>query len=277
MDMPLQNAGASADNDSQFERYNSAKLYDAIAPNYDAGYEAATYQRAYDKLAWTRAIDLLPARSCTVIDAGCGTGRWAEWLTLAGHRVIGIEQSAEMVRQIENRNLGDTFTLLQERMENVDLSRTGADAVFAMGSLQFTNDPAAQLKRFVSWLRPGGHIAIYVDSLVALVLELLRIGKTEEALLRLHTHMGEWQTHGQSANVHLYDERRLRADFAAAGLISIQAYGLLSSASAHGSSVCTKHMQEDEAAFLECERQLSMSPLLVDVGKHILMLGQKPE
>ena len=218
----------------------------------------------------------MPSRPCTIIDAGCGTGRWAEWLIQAGHRVIGIEQSAEMVRQIEARKLPSSFSLLRESMESLDLSSVGADAVFAMGSLQFTSDPAAQLARFASWLRPGGHVAVYVDSLMALVLELLRNGKSEEALLRLHTRVGEWRTHGQSAHVHLYDERHLRADFVAAGLADIQAFGLLSSATAHGSAACTHRMQEDEAAFLECERQLSASPLLVDAGKHILMLGQRP-
>jgi len=256
---------------------DSAGLYDALAATYEQGYADATHQRAYDELAWSRATALLPPQSCTIIDAGCGTGRWAEWLLKLGHRVIGIEQSNEMIRQLEHRCLGAAFTLVRADMAAADLRDVGADAVFAMGSLQFCPDPAAQLARFAAWLRPGGHVAVYVDSLVALVLELLRLGKTEEALLRLHSRRGIWRTHGQSAAVHLYDERRLREDFAAAGLIDIRAHGLLASASALGSAACTQMMREDAAAFMAREQALADAPPLVDVGKHILMLGRRPQ
>ena len=45
--------------------FDSAHLYDALAPGYDAGYATATFQRAYDQLAWSRVIALLPPRPCT--------------------------------------------------------------------------------------------------------------------------------------------------------------------------------------------------------------------
>jgi len=256
--------------------HDSVALYDAIAAGYEQGYAEATHQRAYDELAWRRATALLPPPPCTVIDAGCGTGRWAEWLLQRGHRVIGIEQSVEMIRQLERRRLGPAFSLVRGDMAAADLREVGADAVFAMGSLQFSPDPAAQLMRFAGWVRPGGVVAVYVDSLVALVLELLRLGKTEEALLRLRSGRGEWRTHGQSAAVHLYNQSRLHDDFTAAGLTDIRAHGLLVSASAHGSAACTRMMREDAAGFMAREEVLADAPLLVDVGKHILMLGRRP-
>jgi ubiquinone/menaquinone biosynthesis C-methylase UbiE len=273
MNKPLR----TSDHSTPGAAFDSAPLYDELAPDYDAGYAAATFQRAYDQLAWSRVIALLPPRPCTIIDAGCGTGRWAELLVQAGHRVIGIEQSAEMIRQTRSREMGEAFSLMAGNMESVDLAEAAADAVLAMGSLQYTADPVAQLARFAAWVRPGGHVAVYVDSLVALVLELLRRGKTEEALLRLRTRVGDWRTHGLSAQVHLFDDQSLRAAFTAAGLVGVQAYGLLCSASATGSAACTQRMQQDEAGFLACEQQLADSPLLVDVGKHILMLGQRPQ
>ena len=256
--------------------FDSSALYDVLASVYEDGYRGTTYQRAYDLLAWQRAKSCLPATPCTVIDAGCGTGRWAHWLVEAGHRVIGIEQSRNMVDALEARSLGDRFRLIQTSMEDVDLSSENADVVFAMGSLQFTANPADQLRKFASWVRPGGYVAVYVDSLVALVLELLRLGKHDEAMLRLGSRTGVWQTRGESAKVHLYDERTLRADFEAAGLQLIQAYGLLASASAYGSAGCNHRLQDDECSFMHCESALSSSPLFVDLGKHIFMMGQRP-
>ncbi len=109
------------------------------------------------------------------------------------------------------------------------------------------------------------------------MLELLRLGKTEEALLRLRSRRGIWRTHGQTAAVHLYDQQRLREDFVAAGLIDIRAHGLLASASAQGSAACTTMMRADAAGFMAREQALADTPLLVDVGKHILMLGRRPQ
>ena len=262
--------------DAPGRAYDSTRLYDALAGEYDVGYATPSHRRAYDLLAWDQAVSLLPARACTVIDAGCGTGRWAEMLVQRGHRVIGIEQSPEMVRQIEARSLGRSFTLLQESMETVAVAPNCADAVFAMGSVQFTADPARQIARFASWVRPGGVLVVYVDSLVALVLELMRLGKVEEALLRLRTGVGVWETNGCSAQVHLYDAVRLANDFRAAGLAEVRPHGLLVSASAIGSGGCTRAMQTDPDAFLALQRELSADPRLADVGKHILMSGRRP-
>jgi hypothetical protein len=41
------------------------------------------------------------------------------------------------------------------------------------------------LQRLGQWTRPGGWFVVVVDSLIALVLELLRAGNGDEALLRL--------------------------------------------------------------------------------------------
>jgi SAM-dependent methyltransferase len=258
------------------EAFDSSALYNVLAPVYEDGYRETTYQRAYDLLAWQRAISCLPPRPCTVIDAGCGTGRWADWLINAGHHVVGIEQSSSMIDALESRALGERFRLVADSMENVDLSDERADAVFAMGSLQFTADPANQLKKFASWVRPGGYVAVYVDSLVALVLELLRLGKDDEAMLRLQTRTGVWRTRGESANVHLYDEKTLREQFEDAGLRLIHSYGLLASASAYGSADCNVRLQHDECSFMQCEFVLSASPLFINLGKHIFMVGQRP-
>jgi SAM-dependent methyltransferase len=256
--------------------FNSSALHDAVAPVYEDGYRETTYQRIYDLLAWQRAISCLPPRPSTIIDAGCGTGRWASWLIDAGHRVVGIEQAPSMIAEVQKRHLGDRFRLLAENMETVDLGGEKADAVFAMGSLQFTVDPASQLAKFASWVRPGGCVALYVDSLVARVLELLRTGKTEEAMLRLQTRRDVRQMLGKSADVHLFDEKILRSYFERAGLQAIQSYGLLASASAYGNEGCDERLREDEYTFIQSESALSSSPLFINLGKHVFMMGRRP-
>jgi SAM-dependent methyltransferase len=255
--------------------FDSSALHDAVAPVYEDNYRETKYQRIYDLLAWQRAIACLPPRPSKIIDAGCGTGRWANWLIDAGHKVIGIEQARSMVDAVKQRLLGDRFELIANNMESVDLSAEKADAVFAMGSLQFTADPAKQLKKFASWVRPGGYVAVYVDSLVARVLELLRIGRTEEAMSCLKTRRDVRQKLGESADVHLFDDKILRAYFESAGLQSVQPYGLLASASAYGNDGCDERLREDEYTFIQSESTLSSSPLFINLGKYVFMVGQR--
>ena len=270
--MPLPNATSLAAQNP----FDSTGFYNHLAPVYEDAYRETTYQRVYDLLAWQRALTCLPPRPCTVVDAGCGTGRWASWLLEGGHHVIGIEQSQSMIDALEARDLNDRFRLVADNMENVDLSQAQADAVFAMGSLQFTSNPAAQLKRFASWVRPGGYVAVYVDSLVARVLELVRSGKNDEAMTCLNARTDIRHINGENANVHLFDEKILRSHFESAGLRLIQSYGLLASASAYGSAECNQRLQEDEYSFIQCESALSSSPLFINLGKHIFMIGQRP-
>ena len=255
---------------------SSNSLYDALAGGYDASYAVPGHRKAYDVLAWERVLAVLPASPCTVIDAGCGTGRWVEKFLALGHSVVGIEQAPGMREVIAARNLGEGFTLVPESMETAQIAPASADLVVAMGSTQFTSHPAATIRRFAEWVRPGGHVCVYVDSRLALVLELLRLGRREEALLRLSTGRGVWAVDGVAADVHLYDHAELRRDFLAAGLEAVSGHGLLVNASTVGSAGCTKAMQEDEAGFLAMERVLSDDPLMIDTGKHLFMSGRRP-
>lgn len=255
-------------------------LYDALAGGYDASYAVPGYRKAYDVLAWERVLALLPPAPATVpaliIDAGCGTGRWVEKFLDLGHRVVGIEQAPGMREVIASRNLGEAFTLVAESMETAQIAPASADLVVAMGSTQFTSNPAATIRRFAEWVRPGGYVCVYVDSRLALVLELLRLDRREEALLRLRTGRGVWTVDGVAADVHLYDHAELRRDFLAAGLEAVSGHGLLVNASTIGSAGCTKAMQDDEAGFLAMERVLSDNPLMVDAGKHLFVSGRRP-
>jgi SAM-dependent methyltransferase len=79
----------------------SAPLYDALAGSYDEHF-AAPHRRAYDDLAWEIATAVIEP-GASVLDVGCGVGRWAERLVAAGHRVTGIEPAPRMADAAEKR------------------------------------------------------------------------------------------------------------------------------------------------------------------------------
>jgi SAM-dependent methyltransferase len=254
----------------------SAALYDAMAPHYDSLFEEPGYRHAYDRLAGEYIGRLLPPTPGVIVDAGCGTGRWASrWLRL-GHRVIGIEQSPAMIAELRRNNPGAGFQLIPDSMDAAEVAPGSADLVVAMGSLHYVADPAAVLRRFRDWVRPGGQVCIYTDSLMALVLELIRMGRPEEALLRLETRRGIFSQGETTAELHLFDRTALEGLFASAGLVDVSCHGLLVTATAWEKARCTEALQADEAAFLGLERQLMADPSMADAGKHIIASARSP-
>lgn len=260
----------------------SQPLYDMLAPTYEQHFQVP-HRRLYDQLAWERVVRLLPPPgpgTGPVIDAGCGVGRWARMLIARGYRVIGIEQSPGMLAELARTPLGPDFRLVEGSMSEVDLDGllrgSGAAGVVAMGSLQYTDDPAATVQRLSSWLAPGGVLAVLVDSLVGLVLELIGSGRTDEAAERLETRRGVWRIDGQSADLHLLDVATLTAAFASAGLTGVTAAGLLVEAAALGRDRLLRALVDDFDGALARERRWADDPLLADAGKQLLVTARRP-
>jgi hypothetical protein len=182
-----------------------------------------------------------------------------------------------MVEVIERKKYGPRFMLIPQEMEKVAIKARSVDVVLAMGSLQYTENPAQMIQRFASWTKPGGTVCVLVDSFVALVLELVHFEKTEEALERLKAGRGVWQQQGQEADLHLLDRNTLESHFAAAGLIDVLCRGLLVTASAWGLAKCREEIASDETNFLRLERQLSEYPMLADAGKQLMVSGRRAE
>ncbi|TGD95494.1 class I SAM-dependent methyltransferase [Methylobacterium nonmethylotrophicum] len=251
-------------------------LYDAFAAAYDRSFDTEPMRRVYERLAWEGVAALLPARIGTVVDVGCGTGRNAERLRTLGHAVIGIEPSPEMRAVLAGKPaLAHGFTLLPDTMEEAVLPEAASDAVLAMGSLQYAVDPRAAMARLVHWVRPGGLVCVLVDSRIALTFELLRLGRTEEALTRLDEGCGVFSYGGRRSGVHLFDAGGIAALMREAGLGAVETRGILVSASAQGREACSAAIQADEEALLALERRLREVPALADAGKHILAWGYR--
>lgn len=112
---------------------SSEALYDSLAATYDDHF-AVPHRRAYDDLAWQLCSAAIPAAPSTVVDIGCGVGRWAQRLVSAGYRVIGVEPAPVMAVHAKARLEGCTgFTLVDQRVEEVEIAAGSVDAVIAMG------------------------------------------------------------------------------------------------------------------------------------------------
>src|SRR5947208_1190213 len=114
----------------------------------------------YDKshsYVWTLAADLIellaPQAGERVLDLGCGTGHLTVKIAERGARVVGIDASAEMVRQARENYPGLEFRVGDATSFEVD---DGFDAVFSNATLHWVKDASAAAGRIARALRSGG-------------------------------------------------------------------------------------------------------------------------
>jgi trans-aconitate 2-methyltransferase len=106
---------------------------------------------------WTLAADLIellaPRAGERIVDLGCGTGHLTAQIAERGAEVMGVDASAEMVRQARENYPGIDFRVGDARTFSVD---EPVDAVFSNATLHWVKDAAAAAGRIVLALRPGG-------------------------------------------------------------------------------------------------------------------------
>jgi ArsR family transcriptional regulator len=115
---------------------------------------------------FTRAalLALLPP-DWTVADLGCGTGALVAELAGAVRRVVGVDQSAEMLAAARERTVGLAHVELHEGdLGALPLADACCDAALMLLSLSYAPHPGAALAELGRVLKPGGR-AVIVDLL----------------------------------------------------------------------------------------------------------------
>jgi len=92
------------------------------------------------------------------LDLGCGTGRCVEEAAAAGHRVIGLDLSYQMLRAIESKDLIDreNYLLVLTSAVRLPLVASSMDAVTSFGTLHHVSSPAIALAEVSRVLKPNG-------------------------------------------------------------------------------------------------------------------------
>jgi len=141
---------------------NTREYWDSQASAFDAEPDHGLLD-ATVRAAWSGVLlQLMPPGGGDVADLGCGTGSLAVLLAQAGHRVVGVDFSAEMV-QAARAKAAD----LQVRAEFVvgDAAEppwaTGTmDRVLARHVLWAMADQVAALRSWAGLLKPGGSLIL---------------------------------------------------------------------------------------------------------------------
>ena len=138
--------------------------------------ENPTVEGAYDRLARTYEIqeddpycadfefpamtELLPnVADRRILDAGCGHGRYAEWMVERGADVLAVDENAAMLDGARRR-LGDRVELRRADItESLEFADDGEfDGVVCGLSLHYVEDWRRPFSAFARLLRPGGFL-----------------------------------------------------------------------------------------------------------------------
>ncbi|MBI1964192.1 MAG: methyltransferase domain-containing protein, partial [Candidatus Rokubacteria bacterium] len=102
-------------------------------------------------------------RGRTVLDAGCGEGRFT-WLAaaLGAARVVAVDSSREALQRARIATRGTSACeFVRADILNLPLRRV-FDYAFSLGVLHHTPDSARGFRAVVGCLKPGGHVTVFV-------------------------------------------------------------------------------------------------------------------
>lgn len=131
------------------------------------GLEARDWREIQERkspVLWAPALDLAGVGEGTrVLDAGCGAGGASLMARDRGAVANGCDISEAMLAQARER-MPDADLRLGD-LEHLPFEDARFDAVLAINSLQFTQDPARAARELVRVAAPGGRVVVAVWSI----------------------------------------------------------------------------------------------------------------
>lgn len=96
----------------------------------------------------------------TILDAGCGAGRFAEIALSMGATVFAVDYSRAVDACRENFRRHPNLHVIQGNIYSLPFPENCFDAIYCLGVLQHTPDPRRAFLALPRHLKPGGRIAV---------------------------------------------------------------------------------------------------------------------
>lgn len=135
--------------------------YDELADTYEQEAEANPYNA---NLEFPGTTDLVPdVTGKRILDAGCGAGRYTEWLLEREAEVVGVDVSEEMLERASER-VGDQVELHEANLgDHLDFAADEEfDGVVSSLVLDYLEDWRPTFSEFARLLEPGGFLVFSV-------------------------------------------------------------------------------------------------------------------
>ncbi len=114
-------------------------------------------ERFFSETQWPRNL-----QGQKVLEAGCGMGRFTEIALKTEAQCYSLDYSSAVDAARRNLHRPKNHCLVQASIYDIPFPKNFFDKIFCFGVLQHTPDVAASFQNLVSYLKPGGMIAIDV-------------------------------------------------------------------------------------------------------------------
>ena len=95
----------------------------------------------------------------TVLEAGCGAGRFTEIIAQTGASVFAFDLSTAIDVNKSNNGRFDNVTFFHADILKIPLPYESFDRVVSLGVIQHTPHPKSAFMSLINFLKPGGHFA----------------------------------------------------------------------------------------------------------------------
>lgn len=129
--------------------------YDSLAETYNMRFEADK-DRPQTALALDELARQLKAH--TILEVGCGTGRWIAQLQTAPRKCYGLDPSRGMLSQAQKRDA--PLTLIRGYGEELPFPNATFDLVYCVNAIHHMSRQADFVREAYRIVRPGGALAI---------------------------------------------------------------------------------------------------------------------
>lgn len=129
--------------------------YDALAPTYNQ-----RFSDEHDRLATARALTDMVHRldAQTILEVGCGTGRWLAGLRALTEQGYGLDPSKGMLAQAHAR--GMQLQLTRGRGEHLPFPDATFDLVYCVNAIHHMDGQQTFIQEAQRVLRDGGALAV---------------------------------------------------------------------------------------------------------------------
>jgi 2-polyprenyl-3-methyl-5-hydroxy-6-metoxy-1,4-benzoquinol methylase len=96
----------------------------------------------------------------TLLEVGCGAGRFTEHLVRGGANVHSIDLSVAVEVNKENVGNASNYTVAQANVYALPFAKESFDIVMCLGVIQHTPDPEKTMEALWAMVKPGGKLVI---------------------------------------------------------------------------------------------------------------------